>query len=134
MFHLQRTFLASRLYSKTNLVRSSISSVSENMARSPLEDVHVALLGSARDRRFPRLAGTDMVLEAAGWGWPMADSGLADDGFIDGRRKLVGLVLAVRLGVVSSSGSPEGAEDRRECPWTEPLPVDTLPDCMLMGK
>jgi hypothetical protein len=46
-----RTFLANRLYSKTKRVRSSISSVSENMAKSPLDEVQVALLRNAPWRR-----------------------------------------------------------------------------------
>lgn len=88
------TFLARRLYSRTNWRRSSTWSVSENRARSPLDVVHVALLGKALLYLFSNLARAGRVLELEINGWSWRDGAAEDTDTADGgSRKLVGAAL-----------------------------------------
>jgi hypothetical protein len=59
------TFLASLLYSRTNSSRSRTSSVSDKPARSPLDEVQVALLLFARLSGLGREAGLPLPKQGA---------------------------------------------------------------------
>lgn len=101
----RRTFLASLLYSKTKRVRSSTSSVSENMANSPLDDDHVALLRNAPWRREtcdPVSVGVVVELMIKG---TLATDALDERPVLWGGSRLVGLVLTIWLEKVAVSGS-----------------------------
>ena len=79
------TFLASRLYSFTNSCRPSVSSVSERAPRSPLDDVHVALLrwpsrrptacGTAVEEPEPKRLRVERDTRAGGGGAPYCEGG-----------------------------------------------------------